>query len=76
MKYVKSKENLCDYSSRHLYKDPLKLKELIYCVDLVAHDATTNVLTMDIVMKATKNDTSTFTSSYKISQKKQLLQTW
>ena len=28
MKYVKSKENLCDCSSRHLYKDLVKFKRI------------------------------------------------
>ena len=56
MKYVKSKESLCDYSSRYLYKDLLKVKELIHYVNFVADDATPNALTIDIIMKTTKND--------------------
>ena len=42
MKYVKSEENVCDYSSRHIYKDLLKFKEIIHYVNFVAHDATLN----------------------------------
>ena len=55
MKHVKSKEN-CGYSSRHLYQDLLKVKELIYYVNFVADDATPHALTIDIIMKAAKTD--------------------
>ena len=55
LKYVKCKENLFDYSSRHLYKDLLKVKELIHYVNFVVDDVTPNALTVDI-MKATKDD--------------------
>ena len=55
LKYVKCKENLFDYSSRHLYKDLLKVNELIHYVNFVVDDVTPNALTVDI-MKATKDD--------------------
>ena len=54
MKYVKSEENICDYSSRHLYKD-LKFKEIIHYVHFIADDATAKALTIDI-KKLTKID--------------------
>ena len=58
MKYVKSdiRQDVCDYPSRHLYKDLLKVKELTHYVNFVADDATPNALTIDIMKKATKND--------------------
>ena len=56
LKYVKCKENLFDYSSRHLYKDLLKVKELIHYINFVVDDVTPNALTVDIIMKATKDD--------------------
>ena len=42
LKYVKSEENVCDYSSRHIYKDLLKFKEIIHYANIVARDATLN----------------------------------
>ena len=54
MKYVKSEDNVCGYSTRHPYKHLLKLKELMHYVNLVADDATRNALTIDI-KKFTKN---------------------
>ena len=54
--FKKCKENLCDYSNGHLYKDVLKVKELIHHVNFVADDATPIALTIDIIMKPTKND--------------------
>ena len=45
-----------DYSSRHLYKDLLKVKELIHYINFVVDDVTPNALTVDIIMKATKDD--------------------
>ena len=56
MKYFKSEANVCNYSSRHPYKDRLKFKELIHHVNFVADDATPNALTIGIIMKFTKND--------------------
>ena len=56
MKYVESKENLRDYSNRHLYKDLLKVKELIHYVNFAADDATPNALIIDIIKEFTKND--------------------
>ena len=56
MKYIKSKQNLCDFSSRHPYKDLLKVKLLAHYVNFVADGTTTNALTIDIIKKATKND--------------------
>ena len=56
MKYVESKEDLSDYSNRHLYKDLLKVKELIHYVNFVADDATPNALIIDIIKEFTKND--------------------
>ena len=55
-KCVKSKENLCDYRSGHLYEDLLKVNELIHYANLVVDDATPKALTVDIFMKAAKND--------------------
>ena len=71
MKYIKSEENVCDYSSLNPYKDLLKFKEIIHYVYFVADDATAKALTIDIIKKLTKNDTS----SPKISKIEQLLQT-
>ena len=56
LKYVENEENICDYSGFHPYKDFLKVKELIHYVNFVADVTTPNVLTIDIVKKATKND--------------------
>ena len=56
LKNVKSEQYVCDYFSRHLYKDLLKFKELIHYVNFAADDATLNALTIDIVKKATKNN--------------------
>ena len=56
MKYVKSGDNICDYSSRHPYKDILKVEELIHYVNFVADDATPNALTKNILKIFTKND--------------------
>ena len=55
LKYVKSEQNACDYSSRHPDKDFLKVKALSHYVNFVADDATPNALTIDIIKKATKN---------------------
>ena len=55
-KIVKSEENVCDYSSRHPYKDLLNFKKLVHYVNFVAYDATANALTIDIIKKFTKND--------------------
>ena len=61
MKYIKNEEN----SSRHLKKD-LKVKELIYYVNVFADDATSNVLRIDIIKSTIKNNKMIkFTSSYK-----------
>ena len=54
LKYVKTKENVCDYCSQHPYKD-LKFKELMHYINFVADDATSNALTTDI-NKFSKND--------------------
>ena len=56
MKYVKSEENVCDYSIRHPYKDLLKCKEIIHYVNFVSDDATPNALNIDIIQIFTKND--------------------
>ena len=56
LKYVENEENICDYSGFHPYKYLLKVKELIHYVNFVADVTTPNVLTIDIVKKATKND--------------------
>ena len=53
---VQSEKSICDFSSRHLYQDHLKLKELIHYVNFVADDATPNSLFIDIIKKFTKND--------------------
>ena len=57
LRYVKSKENLSDYSSGHFYKDLLKFKELIQYVYFVADDTAPKILAIYIIIKATKNDT-------------------
>ena len=52
LKYIKSEQNVCDYSSRHAYKDLLKVKELTPYVNFVAYDATLNALAKGIIEKA------------------------
>ena len=53
-KYVKSEHNVCDYSSRHSYKDLAKVKELTSYVNFLSDDATPNALTIAIIKKTTK----------------------
>ena len=56
LRYVKNKENLSDYSSGHFYKDLLQFKELIQYVYFVADDTAPKILTICMIIKATKND--------------------
>ena len=54
LKYVKSDENVCNYSNQHSDKDLLKFKELIHHVNFVEDDCTPNNLTIDVIRNSPK----------------------
>ena len=54
LKYVKSDENVCNYSNQHSDKDLLKFKELIHHVNFVGDDCTPNNLTIDVIRNSPK----------------------
>ena len=56
LRYIKSKENLCDYSSQHYYKDLLKFKKLIHYVYFVLDDIASKTPTIRIIINTSKND--------------------